>query len=228
MTDSDIQRVPSAQLEDLAFIVLSARTDGEGFSPYPDIGDDMRTRLRSRIKQLSRYDWPSSLRDDPAFRRGLTLRQCLRLTVALLLLDAHLPPSLAVMLAQNNELGVLRAVSAALSPKPEARMTADDAVAVIFATEIQDTLEFLNRFEVQEERIRFVRRADVAQIWSGDCAGSGARIIVDAVTATAALWRWLSERRLMSDAARVELMVEIEVASARPEFERVTDRKLRR
>ena len=228
MIDSNIQRVPSPQLEDLAFIVLSARRDGGGFTPYPDIGDETRTRLRSRIKQLSRYDWPSTLRDDPSFRRGLTLRQCLRLAVTLLLLDAHLPPSLAVMLVQNNERGFLRAAAAALSAMPDRRVTDDDAVAVIFATEIQDTLEFPDRAELQEERVRFVRRADLSQLWSGDFAGSGARLIIDVTTAAAALWRWISERRLMSDIARLELLEEISGVSAHGDFERVADRKLRR
>lgn len=228
MNDSDIQRLPSAQLEDLAFIVLSARANDEEFSLYPDIDDEMRARLRSRIKQLSRYDWPSSLRDDPAFRRGLTLRQCLRLSVTLLLLDAHLPPSLAVMLTQNNELGFLRVAGAALGVSPDLCSTDEGAVAVILATEIQDTLGFEDRADVQEARVRFLRRADLAQLWSGDLAGSGARLIIDIATAAAALWRWIGERRLMSDVARVGLLAEIEVTTDQPDFKRVADRKLRR
>lgn len=227
MTESDIQRLPSPHLEDLAFIVLSARADGIGFNLYPDLSDEVRTRLRSRIKQLSRYDWPSSMRDDPSFRRGLTLRQCLRLAVTLLLLDVHLPPSLAVMLVQNNELGFLRAAGKALGSSAD-RSTAADDVAVILATEIQDTLEFASRTEVQEERVRFVHRNNLVRLWSDDLTGSGARLIVDVATAAAALWRWISERRLMSDIARIVLLAEIDGASRKPDFKRVADRKLRR
>lgn len=227
MTDPDIQRLPSPYLEDLAFIVLSARADRTEFDLYPDLSDDMRTRLRSRIKQLSRYDWPSSMRDDPAFRRGLTLRQCLRLAVTLLLLDAHLPPSLAVMLAQNNEPGFLRAAGHALGWSTGSD-TATDDVAVILATEIQDALEFADRAEVQGDRVRFVRREDLARIWTADLAGSGARLIIDVATTAGALWHWISERRLMNDVARIDLLAEITDATGKADFERVADRKLRR
>lgn len=225
MTDSDTQRLPSPHLEDLAFIVLSARGDGEGFSLYPDMSDETRTRLRSRIKQLSRYDWPSSLREDPAFRRGLTLRQCLRLSVTLLLLDAHLPPSLAVMLAQNNELGFLRVAAEALE-QPAAGT--DGTVAVILATEIQEALGFPDRILLEEQRVRFIRRNELAQLWTDDLAGSGARLIVDIATAATALWRWISERRLMNDLARVELLRDVANASDRAGFERNAERRLRR
>lgn len=227
MTNLDVQRVQSPHLEDLAYVVLSAQRDGTGFSLYPDLTDEMRTRLRSRIKQLSRYDWPSSLRDDPALRRGMTLRQCLRLTVTLLLIDAHLPPSLAVMIARNNELGFLRAAGAALDPSTDRDVSASDRVAVILASEIQEALAFPGRADVQEERVRFISRSELKQAWSGDLAASGARLVIDITAAVTALWRWISERRLMSDIARSDFLTEVETVDD-ANFVWVADRQLRR
>ena len=228
MTNPDLERLPSAHLEDMAYIVLSARTDRPTFELYPDLSPEIRTRLRSRLKQLGRYDWPSSLRLDPAIRRGLTLRQCCRLSAALLLLDAHLPPSLAVVMAQNNEVGFLRAMSAGFDCAFASGATPDGILAIVLPAEIQESIGFPHRSDSEEERVRFLRRKDLGALWSDDCAGSGARLAIDVTTVASALWRWISERRLMTDGARKQLHGEIEGMKQEDPFKRVADRIIRR
>lgn len=228
MTESNIQRLSSPHFEDLAFIVLSARSDQESFNLYPDIDDALRSRLRSRLRQLFRYDWPSCVRDDPDFRKGMTLRQCYRLTVGLLLVDAHLPPSLAVMLAQNNELGFLRAIAPSLEDYDGQRVSAQRMCAVVLATEIQKPLGFPDRTELEEDRVRFKRDGEIANLWSNDLSASGARTLIDISAAGDALWRWISERRLMDDTARLSLLSEITARSADSSFEPRGVKKQRR
>ncbi len=99
MTDSSIARLPSALLEDLAIIALTARPNLTDINIHPDLGEKPRATLRARLKQISRHDWPATRNDDPQLRRGYTLRQCFRLITALLLIDAQLPPSLAIPIA---------------------------------------------------------------------------------------------------------------------------------
>lgn len=227
MAELEPERLPSAYLEDLAYIVLSARADRPEFDLYPDISAEMRVRLRSRLKQLGRYDWPSSLKEDPAIRRGPTLRQCCRLIMTLPLLDARLPPSLAVELARNNEVGFLRAISAGFERPAGSGPAANDFFAVLLPAEIQEAIDFPDRDD-GEERVRFLQREDLGQVWTDDCAGSGARLVVDVCTVAAASWRWLSERRLMTDGARTTFQTEVnDVKSGQP-FQRIGDRPTRR
>lgn len=228
MTESRTQRLPSSHLEDLAFVVLSARSGEAGFNLYPDIDEALRSRLRSRLKQLSRYDWPSCVRDDPQFRRGLTLQQCYRLMIALLLLDVHLPPSLAVMIAQNNELGFFNAIAGSLGDASNQVPPNHRWLAVVLATEIQESLHFPGRAAAEEDRVRFVRQNDLGELWSDDLAYSGARIVIDIAAAATALWLWISERRLMNDTARLGFLAEVEAFSEHPRYEPRADRKLRR
>ena len=228
MIDPDAQRLSSAHLEDLAYIILSARSDDDRFDLYPHLEDELRGRLRSRIKQLSRYDWPSSLREDPAFRRGYTLRQCCRLAIALLLLDAHLPPSLVVLIAQNNERGFLFAIAERLANPTRHSASASDQLAVILPAEIKDALAFPGWADHQPTRVRFILRSDLATAWTGDLAGPGARLIVDVGTAATALWRWISGRRLMDDTARLALVAGVDSMKGQAAFEPVAARRLRR
>lgn len=221
-------RLASAYLEDLAFIALSARPDPEIFDLYPDIEDTMRTRLRSRIKQLSRYDWPSSLREDPSLKRGCTLRQCYRLVVALLLVDAQLPPALAVMLAQNNEFTFLRAIAARLRDTSALIPDGNDLIAVIVLGEIREALAFPDWLNVEGGRVRLVKRDSLSAAWAGDLAGPGARLIVDVATAGSAVWRWLNGRRLMSDIARVDLLGELDRRRPEDGYALVAERRVRR
>lgn len=228
MTESTSHRLPSPHFEDLAFIVLSARPDLQGFSLYPDIDDALRSRLKSRLRQLFRYDWPSCVREDPDFRKGITLQQCYRLMVGLLLVDAQLPPSLAVMLAQHNELGFLRTVASSLGNSDGQGSNANDLFAAVFATEIQKPIGFPDRAEIEEDRILFVQKNQIANLWSGDLSCSGARIVINITAPSTALWRWISERRLMDDTARLNLLAQIDSHSTQPPFERKGDRKQRR
>lgn len=228
MSDFTTERLSSVHLEDMAFIILSTRASGQGFDLYPDIDVEMRSRLRSRIKQLSRYDWPSSVRDDPSFRRGYTLRQCCRLLVALLLLDAHLPPSLVVAMAQNNELTFLRAIAHRLSDPSRITSSPDDLIALIFPAEIRDSLAFPGRDALQAEWVRLLPRSDGAEIWSEPDPAAGARLLIDIPVAAAATWRWISGRRLLTDTARAALLVEVEERRSEEGYQRSAERRLRR
>ena len=227
MIDLPAERLPSSQLEDLAFIILSARADQAEFDLYPDLDSTTRSRLRSRLKQLSRYDFPSSLGNDPALRRGYTLRQCCRLAVALLLLDDYLPPSLIVALVRNNEIGFLRAMMARLTSASPQKATSSDLLAIVLPAEIQDALAIPCWQSAEPERVRFIRRSDLTHLWSGDLAGSGSRLVVDVATATGALWRWISGRRLMTDVARTALIEELDRTSTTG-FSPEVERRLRR
>lgn len=228
MTEPDNPRLSSAYLEDLAYIVLSAQSGRQDFDLHPALDDNVRARLRSRVKQLSRYDWPSTLNEDPALRRGYSLRQCFRLLVALVLLDAHLPPSVVVALARNNELSFLTAIGNRLSGPAAGTPAADDLVAVIIPAEIQDALSFADRTAVQGDRVRLVRRDDLANIWSGDLAGAGARLVVDIGLPAVAVWRWIRERRLLNDEALSTVLTEIERSADEPGFAPLATARLRR
>lgn len=228
MTDSLQQRLSSTHLEDLAFILLSACSARDLTDLYPALGDDMRARLRSRVKQLSRYDWPSSMNEDPLLRRGYTLRQCYRLAVTLLLLDAHLPPSLAVQLAKNNERSFLFAIAERLIDPARLPPSPNDLIAVIIPAEIQEALSFPALSHLVVDRVRLIRRTDLAELWSNDLTGPGARLMVDIGTSALALWHWLSRRRLMDDGARIALLAEINNFRGESGFERVGEKRLRR
>ncbi|EZP73056.1 hypothetical protein BV96_01246 [Sphingomonas paucimobilis] len=228
MTEPNPQRLPSTHLEDLAFIALSARADTAEFDPYPDLSTDPRARLRSRLKQMSRFDWPSSVKEDPALRRGYTLRQCFRLAVALQLLDAYLPASDAVRLAQHNEGAIMTAIEQRLRDPSRLEPSPDDLIAVLMSGEIQDALGLPDDGERQSARMRLVRRANMSNLWSGDLAGSGARLTLDAGSMACALWRWLSGRRLLTDMARIELLTEIAQANEDADFLPIQDKKRRR
>lgn len=228
MTDSSPRRLSSSHLEDLAFIALSASSGRERIDVYPDLSEEMRTRLRSRAKQLSRYDWPSSMKEDPALRRGLTLQQCFRLAVTLLLLDAHLPPSLAVLLARNNERSFLIAMAARLSEPTRQTSGPDDLIAVILPAEIQEALSVTTLEELAIERVRLIRRRDLSAVWTADLVGPGARLCIDVGTAAAALWHWLSSRRLMDDRARIALLAHVDTFRGENGFLRVAEKQFRR
>lgn len=203
------ERLSSSHLEDLAFVILSARPDAGELDLYPELSSDARARLRSRLKQLARYDFPASLAEDKALRRGYTLRQCCRLTIALLLIDAHLPASFAVTLVSGNELGFLRAMVHRLA-RGDGKSMPDDLVGVVITGELQDGLAAPAWVAMEAARVRFVRRDKVADLWDDDLAGSGARLVVDVATATGALWHWISGRRLMTNVARMALIEEVD------------------
>lgn len=228
MTDPSRDRLSSAYMDDLIYIALSARPNDEGFALHPDLDESMRARLRSRIKQLGRYDWPSSMRDDPAFRRGYTLRQCYRLVTAVILLDAYLPPSLVVLLAQNNEVSFFRAIAQRLHNPSERQASPNDLIAMIVPGEIRDALAFADWSSLDEHRVRLIQRHDLAEAWSGNLAQAGPRLAVDVATAALAVWRWISERRLLDDTVRQVFLAEVDSLDPEAGYEPVARMRRRR
>ena len=216
MPDRIVERLPASTLEDLAFVVLTARRD-EDLDLYPELSDETRSRLRSRLKQISRYDWPTSLKNDPALKRGYTLRQCCRLAVALLLLDAHLPPSLAIAIARDNDEGLLRVIAHRLEVDPQ-KKSESDLIAVLRPAEIIESLGLPDWSPTAAEQISFVCRSQLNQLWSDATAGPGSRLVIDVATAANAMWCWISGRRLMTDIARLELLGEIEARAEEPAY----------
>lgn len=228
MNESAPQRLASAHMQDAIFLFLSARPDGQKFDLYPDIDDAVRARLRSRLKQIARYDWPSSLRKDPSLKRGYTLPQCFRLMIVLQLLDAHLPPPLAIAIAQNNEPGFFSAIARRLSDSARFDRLPNDSIAIISPGEMQESFGFPGWAEFEAERVHFLPRNDLSMIWSGDLPAAGARLAIDVGSAAITLWRWISGRRLMSDTARTTFIAENNASDKDLSFKRVAERPTKR
>lgn len=214
MPDSPSQRLGSFHLEDLAIVALAASGDQATPALHPDLDDQRRARLRSRIKQIGRHDWPSSLREDPLLRRGYTLRQCLRLITSLLLIDAHLAPSEAIAIAKANELNILRALAPRLvTDQPVQRSVAlDDLLIVVPLGELVSLVEDKQWRGARAQAVRLIPRGDLASLWSAeaDLAFPGQRLVLDIGLAAAAVWHWMLERNLMTVGARHALLAEIE------------------
>ena len=229
MPDSLPQRLGSFHLEDLAIVALTASADQNAQSLHPDLDDQRRARLRSRLKQIGRHDWPSSLREDPLLRRGYTLRQCCRLVAALMLIDAHLGPSDAIALAQANELNILRAIAPRLEAGEPLAANPDDLLVVVPLGELVSLVVDQQWRGAQAQALRLVRRGDLSLLWSNetDLAFPGQRLVLDIGWAAAAVWRWLLERNLMTDDARVSLLAEIEGDRGKRGFAGPTDPVLR-
>jgi hypothetical protein len=228
MIESSVQRLSSVHLEDMAFIALSAIPDDDGAMLHHQISDLSRTRLRSRLKQLSRYDWPSSMAEDGALRRGYTLRQCCRLATALLMLDAYLPPSLAVALARDNERSFLSAIATRLRDTARSFAEGDDPIAVVLPGEIRDATDPADWSCQETGRVRLIRYDDLTAAWSEAVAGPGTRLLVNPATSMAAVWRWIVDRRLMDDSARQAFLDEIDRYKDAPGFEPLPGRSTRR
>jgi hypothetical protein len=212
-------RLAARYMEDLAYFTLTARADSTELNLYPEIADDARHRLRVRTKQMSRYDWPSHVGEDPALRRGYTLRQCFRLMIVLQMVDAHLPPSLAVRVARNNELGLMDVIAARLNEPERLTVTASDAIAIMLPGELRDLLPSANW--PNSLRLQFVARGDLADLWTG---APGTRLAMDIGAAAAGVWRWLSGRRLFDESARIHFLGEIAELAAQPRYANVPSR----
>lgn len=228
MTDPAPPRLSSAYLEDLAHIALSARPDGSHFDAYPPLDDDVRWRLRSRLKQIARYDWPATLREDPALRRGYTLRQCCRLMVTLLLIDTHLPPSIAIALARNNELTILRSIAARLADPDRHEAGPGDLMCVVLPGEIRDALLSGDQDQDCRRQMFLIERGQTANLWADPWGAAGARLVIDVPMSAAAMWRWLAGRRLLDDTARLSLLADVERNAAEPGFSRKVELANRR
>lgn len=219
MPDSPQQRLGSFYLEDLAIVALTASAEQSSLQLHPELDDERRTRLRSRIKQLGRYDWPSSLQNDPLLRRGYTLRQCCRLIAALMLLDAHLAPSDVIALATANEWSLLRA----MAPRLQASMTdrpmvgPDDLLVVVALGELVGLVAEKSWRAEKPQAIRLVSRRELSSLWSpqADLGFAGQRLVIDMGLAAAAAWRWMLERNLMNVGTGESLLSEVAAAGAK-------------
>lgn len=220
MPDSLPQRLGSFHLEDLGIIALTALAKPGAQARHPELDDDRRAKLRSRLKQVGRHDWPSSLRDDPLLRRGYTLRQCCRLIAVLMLIDAHLAPSEAVALAQANELTLLRVIAQRLAAGEHQAANPDDLLVVVPLGELVSLVADQLWSAATPQALRLVRRDDLPFLWSGEAelAFPGQRLVLDIGLAVSAAWQWLVERDLMNDSARAGLLVEIEASDGKPGF----------
>ncbi|MFK3889785.1 hypothetical protein [Sphingomonas sp. NPDC079357] len=219
MSDSIVERLGSVHLEDMAIIALTGCAV-EPLQLYPELGDDRRARLRSRIKQVSRHDWPANTSEDPLIRRGYTLRQCCRLIVALMLIDAHLAPSHAIALAKANEPALLRLMVARMEAHGAANKSTakNDRVAVVLLGELAELVAERLWRNVESNRVRLIDRSQLADLWSTkDLPYLGQRLPLDVGTAAAAVWRWMMERRLMTGAALDQLARQLD-REAGPEY----------
>lgn len=229
MADSPSARLGAAHLDDLAIIILTTPPGAEPGNAHPELDADERARLRSRLKLISRHDWPSSKAEDQSIRRGYTLRQCLRLMVALQLVDARIPLSLAVPIARNNEIALLRVITERLTnaerPSPQ-----DDLIGVVIPGELWERLAPVDSDAAAFHRIRFVPRADLPSLWSRrlDLGGPGSRIVIDFVGAALTLWRWARTRDLLPEAALSDLSEEVGLHRSDPGFLSVIERSRRR
>lgn len=219
MSDSIVERLGSVHLEDMANIALTEPAV-EPLQLYPELNDDRRARLRSRIKQVSRHDWPANRSEDPLIRRGYTLRQCCRLIVALMLIDAHLAPSHAIALAKANEPALLRLMLARMEAHGAANLSAakDDRIAVVLLGELAELVAEASWRDVEPNRIRLIERSQLAGLWSTEnlpCLGQ--RLPLDVGTAAASVWLWMMERRLMTGAALDQLAGQLD-REAGPEY----------
>jgi len=211
MSDPPVQRLGSIHLEDMAIVALTSRA-GARTPVHPDLDEDRRARLRSRLKQIGRHDWPANLQEDPLVRRGYTLRQCLRLVVALMLVDAHLAPSFAIAVARANEGAFIRVMvdHIAAGPDVAATQAATDLVAVLLLGELVELVAEGEWHAAEPQRVRFTKREQLADTPSDDdFAHAGQRLTLEIGTVAAAVWRWLLDRRLMTSAALEHLAAEL-------------------
>jgi len=217
-------RLASVYFEDLAIIALTARCGRVEPVLYPTLDDKRRSTLRSRLKLISRYDWPSNQKEDPDLRRGYTLRQCCRLIVALLLIDSGVPPAAAISIASNNEFGMLRAIlNAQRTSTYLGECQPTDEIAVIIKGDIWEQVDELGWNASKAQQVRFVARHSMKFCWSDevDLGSSGQRILIDISTAARAVFHWLVARRLVSREAVNAFWAEIVIHSAAPAFQMV-------
>lgn len=215
-----IERLGSAHLEDMAIIALTRTADMKAFALHPELNDPLRARLRSRIKQIGRHDWPANGSEDPLIRRGYTLRQCYRLVVAMLLVDAHLAPSHAIALAKANELTFLRMMlHRTADHQPVAPVAKLDPIAVVMLGELAELVVEDDWKKAEPDRVRIVERGQLCELWlTNDLAHVGQQLPLDVGAAAVAVWRWISERRLMTDSALSELRLQVLGESGAPGY----------
>ncbi|MEH6756948.1 MAG: hypothetical protein V7676_05510 [Parasphingorhabdus sp.] len=221
-------RLASAYLEDLATIAITTPPEAETLSLYPDLDVAIRTKLRARLKQLGRHDWPTSMKEDPELRQGYTLRQCFRLISALALVNAQLRPGIAVAIAASNELEIMRVILDAIETgKVPAK---NDRIAVCATGDLCELIDEHGFMRTEPNRLRWLQRHTLAELWSAqdDLAHPGPRVVIDIGQMGRAAWRWISERRLIPGDELQALAREIEVQQAEPGYRPGINRTNRR
>ena len=96
-------------------------------------------------------------------------------------------------------------------------------MAIVLPGEIRDALPAIDPDQDVRRRVYLIERERLASLWDGPIRAAGARLVIDVSTAAAALWRWLSDRRLMDDSARLALIEDTALRSDEPGFKRVMD-----
>lgn len=169
------------------------------------------------------------MREDAQLRQGNTLRQCCRLAIVLLLLDGHLPPSLAIPIARSNELLFLRAIATRLS-NSDADAAGTDPIVVIILGELWARLDEAHWTVAEPNRVRLVSRSAINNLWSSsdDLHAPGQRLVVDVGSAALAMWRWMRIRNLLPPQALIDLLAEIEGRGAEAGYQPQDSRSRRR
>lgn len=229
MANNPAPRLSALHLDDLAIVVLTTPSGSDPADPHPELDEDTRARLRARLKLIGRHDWPSSLREDAQLRRGYTLRQCFRLVTALMLLDAHIPPSIAIPIARSNEVLLLRIIAARLAD-PDAISSPHDMLAVVPLGQFWEWLDPVGWREAEPYRIRSLARSELASLWSQDVGLgiAGQRLVLDVGGSAQTLWRWIRARRLLSESTVGAFRDEVERMHAEPEYQQFEERSKRR
>ncbi|WP_415644170.1 hypothetical protein [Sphingomonas antarctica] len=110
---------------------------------------------------------------------------------ALLLLDAHIPTSIATPIARANEILLLQTIMARLG-NVEARTPAND-IAVLLLGDYWEWLDPAEWTVSEAYRVRTIHRADIADLWTDDegLGSAGQRLVIDIGGAGRTIWRWL-------------------------------------
>lgn len=211
-------RLSSSHLDDMAIVALATPPGQSAACLYPDLDEATRAKLRARLKQLSRQEWPTSMRKDPKLRRGYTLRQCFRLASALALLDAQLGPSKAVAIASANELAIIREMVAGIGSGSE--LSAGGKVAVCIADDLWGLVDEQAVKDCQPLHLRWLPRDNLYDLWSAtDLNCPGQRILLDFASVAQRVWAWISARRLLPGDELERLRAEIQAREDEPGYQ---------
>ncbi|HEV2567951.1 hypothetical protein [Sphingomonas sp.] len=175
-------RIPGKHLERIATIaLLGGASDDPDVEGKPRTGADWdqlasavdpesRRLIRERLRTLTSWDWPDSLKSDPMLRSGHTVRQIFRITTLLALLESHLPPMQAVKIARDNEVGFLRAYASRLHPEALLRNKGRphdlEGVLVLSGGALSAAMAPDIAPEAEVARVRLVARGRLGELWS--------------------------------------------------------------
>lgn len=215
MAERSNSRLGAAHLDELAIVIITTPPGADAIL-RPELDEDSRARLRSRLKLIGRHDWPSNLREDPALRRGYTLRQCFRLMTALVLLDAHIPPSIAIQITRANELQFLRTITTHLTHPPT--LSENDPIAVLMLGQFWEWLDQPAWSSAEPYRVRIMARAALSNLWSNDLglAIAGQRLTIEIGGVARSMWEWIRARDLLPASALNDLVEELALHGSAP------------